>query len=59
MISDIALVEKLVLKYHDQDFHNNQLAAVESQNKQAYIKPESSFVLRSHPVHELHRGAVP
>ena len=28
---------KLVLKYHDQDPYNNQLAAVESQNKQAYI----------------------
>ena len=34
--------EKLVLKYHDQNCYNNHLAAVESQNKQAYIKPGSA-----------------
>ena len=36
--------EELVLKYHDQDPYNNQLAAVQSQNKQAcinMIKPGS------------------
>ena len=36
--------EELVLKYHDQDPYNNQLAAVQSQNKQAcinVIKPGS------------------
>ena len=36
--------EELVLKYHDQDPYNNQLAAVQSQNKQAcinLIKPGS------------------
>ena len=62
--SELALVRALiwlvlftfapVLKNHDQDFY--QMAAVESQNKQAYInmiKP-GSVVLRSHPVHELH-----
>ena len=29
--------EELVLKYHDQGPYNNQLAAVQSQNKQACI----------------------
>ena len=36
--------KELVLKYHDQDPYNNQLAAVQSQNKQAcinMIKPGS------------------
>ena len=30
-------LEKLVLKYHNQNFYNNELVAIESQNKQAYI----------------------
>ena len=36
-------------------FMINQLAAVESQNKQAYI---GSAVLRSHPVHKQHSEAL-
>ena len=38
-------------------FMINQLAAVESQNEHAFIKPGSA-VLRSHPVHEQYSKAL-